>query len=107
MRNVELRRACQALVHNRVRATTPGNDPEPIALGYQLEQGGISQPAMVALCSGVLRGARGADWRPSSTLRSLLLEYGIASGKQRPAVDAGAAQASGPAATDDGKDAAQ
>ena len=66
MRNAELRRACLALVHNRVRAATPGADPQPIALGFQLEQGGISPRAMIALCSGVLRSAASGRRRPYS-----------------------------------------
>ena len=82
MRNAELRRACLALVHNRVRAATPGADPLPIALGFQLEQGGISPRAMVALCAGVLRTAGGTPWRPSAELRTLLLEYRAASAEQ-------------------------
>ena len=69
-----------ALVHNRVRAAAPGADPQPIALGFQLEQGGISPRAMVALCAGVLRSAPGSGWRPSAALLSLLTEYGAASG---------------------------
>jgi hypothetical protein len=75
MRNAELRRACVALIHNRVRAAAPAEDPVPSAIGWHLENSQVSAGAMSALCAATVAGVRTARWRPSAALRALLREY--------------------------------
>lgn len=77
MRNGDVRRLCVALVHNRVTVAVPGPDPQPAALGWQLEQRRQTGPAITALCAGALSGSemRVLRWRPSPALEALLSEY--------------------------------
>ncbi|HSP98409.1 MAG TPA: hypothetical protein VL049_14375 [Candidatus Dormibacteraeota bacterium] len=76
MRNADVRRACLALIHDRLDAESPALDPPPVALGWHLEHGCAAVRAMAARCAGILAGGEATRWRPSPVLRALLGEYG-------------------------------
>lgn len=76
MRIAEVRHACLVLIQHRLGAETRTTDPQPVALGWHLENSRASAAAMAALCASAMAGAGPARWRPSPALRALLGEYG-------------------------------
>jgi hypothetical protein len=77
MKNPDVRSTCLALINSRLGGPAAGRAPRAAALGWQLAQGDVSLPEMVALCDAALAAA-GSDgrWTVSDPLRILMSEYG-------------------------------
>jgi hypothetical protein len=80
MKTGDVRATCIALIKTRT-GTGSRRAPRPTAIGWKLENSGVSASELSELCAVLLDGdARAAGacsgaWMPSATLRALLGEY--------------------------------